>query len=252
MLKLLTYNLLEGALPAEGPPDRLGAALRVIGSADADVVAVLEARHWRRNRREAFRRAGVALGMRGILAAANSGFDIAVFSRLPILRWVNHGQDTVFLHTTVSVDVSAPTGETVTVFATHLRPEHEGRWQETRLLLDWARPYRKRLCAMCGDFNAIAPGDSVAKQFIWPGSELGRREPRVVAAVQRGGWVDCFRERNPRAPGYTLGAGRRVARVDYIFASKRLAARLTGCAVPAHPEVLSASDHSPVWAQFEV
>ncbi len=31
-----------------------------------------------------------------------------------------------------------------------------------------------------------------------------------------------------------------------------LAARLTGCAVLAHPEVLTVSDHSPVWAQFEV
>ena len=251
-MRLLTYNLLEGGLPAEGSPDRLGAALRVIDSADADVVAILEARHWRRSRREAFRRAGSALGMRGILAPANSGFDIAVFSRLPIVRWVNHGPDTVFLHTTVSVDLVTPAGETVTVFVTHLRPEHEGRWQEARLLLNWVRPYRKRLCAICGDFNALAPGDPVASQLIWPGSELGRREPRLIAAVRRCGWIDCFRERNPRAPGYTLGAGRRVARVDYIFASKRLATRLRGCAVVAHPEVLSASDHSPVWAQFEV
>ena len=30
------------------------------------------------------------------------------------------------------------------------------------------------------------------------------------------------------------------------------AARLTGCAVLAHPEALTASDRSPVWAQFEV
>jgi endonuclease/exonuclease/phosphatase family metal-dependent hydrolase len=251
-MKLLTYNLLEGGLAAEGSPDRLASALRVIASAEADVVAVLEARHWRRNRREAFRRAGSALGMRGILAPANSGFDIAVFSRLPVLGWVNHGQDTVFLHTTVSVDISTAAGDVVTLFATHLRPEPSGRWQEARLLLNWVRPYRKRLCAICGDFNAIAPGDPMARQLIWPGSELGRREPRVIEAMQRSGWIDCFRTRRPRAFGYTLGARRRVARVDYIFASKRLAARLTGCAVVAHPDVLTASDHSPVWAQFEL
>jgi len=75
MLRLLTYNVLEGALP-----DRLPKVISVIRSAHADVVAVQEARYWRRNRREVFLKVSRALHMPGVLMRANSGFDLAVFS----------------------------------------------------------------------------------------------------------------------------------------------------------------------------
>jgi endonuclease/exonuclease/phosphatase family metal-dependent hydrolase len=247
MLKLLTYNVLEGALP-----DRLPAVLRVIASADADIVAIQEARHWRRNRREAFRRVARTLGMRGLLAKANSGFDIAIFSRLPILGRANHGLDTIFLHTTVSVDLAAPGGETFTLFVTHLRPDYPSRRREMRLLLEWMRPYRRRHCALCGDLNSLMAGDPIDSARIWRESELGRGPQGVIAAIERAGWDDCFRLHNPRAAGFTLGARRRVARVDYIFASKPLARALNACRVLRHPELLAASDHSPVWAEFDI
>ena len=247
MLKLLSYNVLEGALP-----DRLPAVLRVIASADADVVAIQEARHWRRNRREIFRRVAQRLDMRGILAKANSGFDIALFSRLPILAHTNHGPDTIFLHTTLSVDLRAPSGETFTLFVTHLRPDHPSRQGEIRLLLQWMRPYRPAHCAMCGDLNSIMAGDPIDHHRLWQDSELREGPKGVIAAVERAGWEDCFRLRNPRAPGFTLGAHRRVARVDYIFASRPLANRLQACRVLRHPELLAASDHSPVWGEFDI
>jgi endonuclease/exonuclease/phosphatase family metal-dependent hydrolase len=247
MLRLLTYNVLEGALP-----DRLPQVLRIIESADADVVAIQEARFWRRNRREVFRRASARLGLRGVLVRANSGFDIVVFSRLPVLRHTNYGPDTILLHTAVSVDLRAPGGETVTLFVAHLRPDYPSREREARLLLGWMRPYRRRLCAMCGDLNSIMAGDPIARRSIWPHSELGQGPRGVIGAIERAGWHDCFRLRNPRAPGFTLGVGRRVARVDYIFASKPLRDRLIACRVLTHPEVRTASDHSPVWADFDV
>jgi endonuclease/exonuclease/phosphatase family metal-dependent hydrolase len=247
MVRLLSYNVLEGALP-----DRLPRVLRVIASAGADVVAVQEARHWRRNRRAIFRRVSRRLGMRGIIVPANSGFDLAVFSRLPILGHTNHGLDTIFLHTTLSVDLGAPSGRTLTLFVTHVRPDLPARRREVRLLLEWMRPYRKAYCAMCGDLNSLTAGDPVAKRLIWPGSALGEGPQGVIAGIERARWVDCFRRRNPRAPGLTLGAGRRVARVDYIWASERLAEGLTACRVLRHPEILSASDHSPLWAEFDL
>jgi len=247
VLKLLSYNVLEGALP-----DRLTPVLRVIESAGADVVAIQEARYWRRYRRRIFRQVAQRLGMRGVLGRANSGFDLAVFSRLPIESWTNYGADTVFLHTTISVDLRAPGGETLTLFVTHLRPDFPMRRREARLLLEWMRPYRRRLCAMCGDLNSVRPGDPIAQRLIWPDSDLGRGPRGIIASIERAGWVDCFRRCNPRAPGFTLGDGRRVARVDYIFASGPLAERLKGCRVLQHEEVLEASDHSPIWAEFDV
>jgi endonuclease/exonuclease/phosphatase family metal-dependent hydrolase len=247
MLRLLSYNVLEGALP-----DRLATVLRVIKSAEADVAAIQEARYWRRNRREAFRRVGRELGMRGLLFRANSGFDLAVFSRLPILGHRNLGLDTMFLHTTGAVDIEAPSGETFTLFITHLRPDYPSRRGEARLLLQWMRPYRRRLCAMCGDLNSLTAGDPVARAHIRRNSELGRGPREIIGSVERAGWLDCFRERNPSAPGLTLGEHRRVARVDYIFASKPLAEKLEACRVHRHPELLKASDHSPLWAEFDI
>ena len=137
MLKLLTYNILEGTFP-----DRLPKVLRVIRTAKADVVAIQEARYWRRNRREVFRTVSRELGMRGLLFPANSGFDLAVFSRLPILGHSNPGLGTVFLHTTASVDIQAPGGEPFTLFVTHLHPEYTSRRRELKLLSQWMRPHK--------------------------------------------------------------------------------------------------------------
>jgi endonuclease/exonuclease/phosphatase family metal-dependent hydrolase len=247
MLKLLTYNVLEGAVP-----DRLPKALRVMKSAKADVVAVQEARYWRRNGREVFRRVSGELGMRGVLFKANSGFDIAVFSRLPILGHANLALETVFLHTTGYLSLQTDSGLPFHLFATHLRPEYPARQWETELLLKWVRPRRREYCAMCGDLNSLTAGDHVARTRLRPGSELRRGPQGVIAMIERGGWVDCFRHRNPCAPGLTLGARRRVARVDYIFASKSLSERLRGCRVLRHRELVAASDHSPVWAEFDI
>ncbi len=247
MLRLLSYNVLEGALP-----DRLPKVLEVISSADADVVAIQEARHWRRNRRELFRLVARRLRMKGVLARANSGFDLAVFSRLPILQHANHGLDTMFLHTTMSVDLRVPSGAIFTLFVTHLRPEYDARRREVRLLLRWMRPYRRACCAMCGDLNSLTAGDPVAKRLIWPGSALEEGPRGVIAAIERARFVDCFRERIPRAPGFTLGARRRVARVDYIYASEPLAEKLAACRVLRHPLLIAASDHSPIWAEFDI
>ncbi len=247
MLRLLTYNVLEGALP-----DRLPKVLRVLKRAKADVVAVQEARYWRRNGREVFRRVSRELGMRGILFKANSGFDLAVFSRVPILSHANPGLNTVFLHTTGQVSLRTDSGQIFHLFATHLRAEYPARQWEAELLLKWMRPYRREYCAMCGDLNSLTAGDHVARRLLRPGSEL-RRGPRgLIATIERGGWHDCYRQKNPCAPGLTLGAGRRVARVDYIFASKSLSDKLIACQVLRHPELVTASDHSPVWAEFDI
>ena len=247
MVRLLTYNVPEGALP-----DRLPKVVRVLRSAHADVVAIEEARHWRRNRREVFLRVSRALRMPGLLFRSNSGFDLAVFSRLPVIGHVNHGLGTGFVHTTAAATLTAPSGSELTLFVTHLRPDYPHRRREAKLLLSWMRPYRTQLCAVCGDFNSLAAGDYVARRLVRPGSALTSGSRGIIAAIEREGWADCFRQRNPRAPGLTLGAGRRVARVDYVFASEPLAQRLVGCRVLHHPDLLAASDHSPVWAEFEV
>ncbi len=63
-------------------------------------------------------------------------------------------------------------------------------------------------------------------------------------------YVDCFRTLHPGSPGYTYLAHAPWLRLDYIFASPEMAARLTRSNVVADAETLLASDHLPVEAVF--
>jgi exonuclease III len=69
----------------------------------------------------------------------------------------------------------------------------------------------------------------------------------------KAGYIDCFRQMNPQEPGFTFHAAKPVGRIDYIFASPELAARLTDSKVITEGGGISgalASDHFPVYAEF--
>jgi exonuclease III len=70
--------------------------------------------------------------------------------------------------------------------------------------------------------------------------------PRILAA----GYVDCFRSTHPRKPGWTYPADEPWLRLDYVFASPAMAARLRACDVVATTEARAASDHLPLRADF--
>ncbi|HEV7677889.1 MAG TPA: endonuclease/exonuclease/phosphatase family protein [Candidatus Dormibacteraeota bacterium] len=77
--------------------------------------------------------------------------------------------------------------------------------------------------------------------------------PRVAAA----GYVDCYRSLHNGELGYTCATWSPVARIDYVFADEPMAGRLLRCEViggDAHPDpdVLAASDHYPVLADFRL
>ncbi len=77
--------------------------------------------------------------------------------------------------------------------------------------------------------------------------------PRLIEA----GYVDCYREAHPEGNGYTSATWMPAARVDYVFADPRLRERLQRCEVVGgddhpDPDVLAASDHFPVVADFRL
>jgi endonuclease/exonuclease/phosphatase family metal-dependent hydrolase len=74
-----------------------------------------------------------------------------------------------------------------------------------------------------------------------------------IALLLKAGYLDCFRRMNPGAWGFTCPAGVPAGRIDFIFASPELAARLAGSNVITTGEGLAgeqASDHFPVCAEF--
>ena len=78
--------------------------------------------------------------------------------------------------------------------------------------------------------------------------------PRTsIRLLRTAGYIDCFRQQNPRAWGFTCPAANPAGRIDYLFANPTLAARLTTCkVVDGNDEVRGkdASDHLPVMGDF--
>ncbi len=74
-----------------------------------------------------------------------------------------------------------------------------------------------------------------------------------IRLLSNAGYVDCFRRMNPDHWGFTYPAAAPAGRIDFIFASPELAARLATCRVITSGEGLpgeQASDHFPVCAEF--
>jgi endonuclease/exonuclease/phosphatase family metal-dependent hydrolase len=76
---------------------------------------------------------------------------------------------------------------------------------------------------------------------------------RSISLLRKAGYIDCFRLKNPKEPGFTCPAGSLAGRIDYIFASPELAERLSTSYVVTGGNGLrgdEASDHLPVVAEF--
>jgi len=74
-----------------------------------------------------------------------------------------------------------------------------------------------------------------------------------ISMLRKAGYIDCFRLKNPKDPGFTCPAGSLAGRIDYIFASPDLAERLAASYVVTEGNGISgdeASDHLPIVAEF--
>src|SRR5207248_10390662 len=100
--------------------------------------------------------------------------------------------------------------------------------------------------------NALRPGDPVGTP---PAGEARRCDavdgaPRVaIRRMLEAGYIDCFRRLHPRR-GFTYPSQWPWLRLDYIFASPRLAPYVDRCDVMDTRRARCASDHLPVWASF--
>ena len=73
---------------------------------------------------------------------------------------------------------------------------------------------------------------------------------QTIRLILDAGYVDCYRLRHPREPGYTYPSDAPWLRLDDIFAAQSLARCLVECDVATSTQALQASDHLPVWAEF--
>lgn len=79
----------------------------------------------------------------------------------------------------------------------------------------------------------------------------------VIGEMVSAGYVDCLRRLHPQGDEFTCPSYHPAVRIDYIFATAALAARLSSCVVVGRTGPLAevarrASDHFPVVADFRL
>jgi len=239
----MAYNVLLGG------DGRLKEIAAVIGREGPDAVALLEANETGTSM------LAEELGMESVIAASNHSFPrklgicVAWLSCRPITRAENHVLPELS-KTLLEIEIDG-----VQLFATHLASRHEAadhpREREMQAIAGVLEGGNELLV---GDLNTIAPEDPVGDPppGIEPREDARPRAPHhVLRPLADAGHVDCFRTMHPNDPGYTYPSDSPWLRLDYVFASAQLAPRLRDCNVVRTELASRASDHLPVWAEFD-
>jgi exodeoxyribonuclease-3 len=154
------------------------------------------------------------------------------------------------------LDVYVPNGKSVALpsFIEKLR-----FLERLRLTLDVSEDAAKAL-VLCGDFNVARSDRDVFDPARLRGQLLFHPdEQRALARVLDFGLVDAFRERYPEARCYSWWDYRggdfesdRGLRIDYVFLTRSLAARVKRAAIDVEPRRLpKPSDHAPVLVELD-
>lgn len=239
----------------DGGGDRLERIAAIAREARPDALALIEADS--RVNAETIAR---DLSMRLAYGDANSEKNIAWCAREAFLGEKNWPLPAL-TKTLLQVTIPWEQGELI-LFATHLGHERDARGEEQRVrevetILGVLRAQGDRPHLLCGDFNALAPGDTLR-----PASELTSKEQekaatmaatprRALALLVEAGYVDAFRALHPDDPGYTFKTFDPYARLDYIWLSPSLARHLRACEHLPPAEAVSASDHAPLWVDLQ-
>lgn len=275
---LMTYNIWFGGV------GRMAAIREVVRAVNPDLLGIQEAD----DERLIARLAG-DLGMAFAHGKANTIHHVALLSRFPITRVINHPHPGILRKTMLEVRVQLPNGGPLTLYVAHLNAfatyaGERRRVRELEAMLETIAPHAREAHLLFGDCNALAPGDPVVLERVtahiarrMTRAEMGYIRPRHAvtfgALLDRGissgwleaerllprhairhvlaaGYTDCFRQLHPDEPGYTFPAPEPALRLDYIFAPPSMQGRLRSCEVVDVPAAGTASDHRPLVARF--
>jgi exodeoxyribonuclease-3 len=131
------------------------------------------------------------------------------------------------------------------------------RAREIRALLDGISHYQSGFHLIAGDFNALAPGETLQvrrmprwiRAMVWlSGRDIARE---TIQAMLDAHYADTWRLKHDGNPGYTFPTWDPHVRLDYVFIPARDAARVERCEIVASPsEARAASDHFPLLADI--
>ncbi len=246
-IRLLTYNIREGGAGRE----RLIEA--IVGRCAPDLVILQEAVTPAVVER-------IAKNLRYPHWASRAGTSVAFLSRVPIESCGWHHPwfgRRAFLELRL-----AGAYQELHVYGVHLSAIHSNwtearRVREIRALLARLRETRDAFQVVTGDFNTLAPGESLPvhrlpprlRALMWLGG--GQIRWRTIRAMLEAGYKDGFRQSHETAPGHTFPSWDPHIRLDYVFVSTTYVDRIAACdVITGDPMLPQASDHLPVLARL--
>ncbi|HEU4349693.1 MAG TPA: endonuclease/exonuclease/phosphatase family protein [Actinoplanes sp.] len=252
----MTWNIKTGG------GTRLGAILAVLRRERPDLLALQELRYFDRHGRRRMHEVAEALGMTAHLARSVFAQPVAILVRPPLRLTRTKAVSWRLHHAAASAEVATGAGPLVMV-STHLNPfsperrRREARWLAARF------GSARRMVLVAGDLNGLDPGTDHAAAMVRLHRLYRRRhlapdgtaDTRAIAAFQDAGFVDLWRgDGDPNTAPTTVGGGREFSgmRLDYLLASRPLAARARGARVVRGDETEYASDHYPVTVELDL
>jgi endonuclease/exonuclease/phosphatase family metal-dependent hydrolase len=276
-MRVLTFNI-HGWRTQDGRPN-FAAVARVIAATQADIVGLNEVYYPRGIEGApgpALEALAAQLGMHFVFGPClrwpaqdnlpADAYGNALLSRWPILAGAAHHLTPVpdrEQRGLLEARIALPDGRPFTAYVTHLdHKDEDARLVQLRALRTWTVRDRNRPHLVMGDFNAIAPWDFAGRPEALTrltrhakGQNLVHADkggPQVVPQMEKAGYVDAYgRVGKPGAQTY-LNIVEPQIRIDYIFLSQALAPALVDCGIWAEEAGTEASDHRPVWADFDL
>jgi endonuclease/exonuclease/phosphatase family metal-dependent hydrolase len=272
--RVMTYNILFGGVGRES-------LIRdVVGAVNPDVVVFTEV-----TSADSFDVIADVVGPHRAGVTGRVGREYpAIVSRWPIIESELCGPPWA-PRKWVDVTVRPFGGPRVSIVGVHLVPQplwpfEIWRKAETRSLLKRLRARASTPHIIAGDFNTLMAGDLLRREGAapWVRAQWAVQGgwPRwALRELTSAGYADCYRACHAREAGFTAPAWSPGVRIDYVFASPliKTSLRAAGTARSSTPagvarvprrslsELLGwkavrclgheASDHLPVWADFE-
>lgn len=249
-LRVMTYNILDGG------ENRESLICEVIKEGDPDVVILQEVFT------EAFLKfLSRSLGMSYFIGSGNKRRKVALLSKLPVLSFQSYHPIFPIWRNFIDAEIEYQPSRTARFIGVHPMANlgivfEICRFWEIRHVARYLRRYKNMPCLIAGDFNAIAPGESVKLETMpnWLKSIIFLQGNRVyhfsITKLLSAGFVDCFRSLNSEQ-GFTLPPPNPNSRLDYVFVNATMRPYLRKCWVVREPSrVDHASDHYPVMAEF--
>ena len=245
-MRLLSYNIRYGGSGREAP------LAEVVRATAPDLVVLQEA-----TRPDVVERiaAGAGLGAWGARPGHSLGFMSRVAPAHHEWHWPRSSR-----HAFLEI---VPAGSRWRVFGVHLSAVHANwterrRARQLRALLEATEAHRAGCHVLAGDFNTLAPGESLElkrlpprlRPFVWLSG--GTIRWHVVQILLDAGYADACRTVGAgEGPAYTFPTWDPHLRLDYAFLPAACARHLARCSVVSDlAAARRGSDHFPLLVEL--